>query len=86
LSGQANVNAKPELEIYADDVECAHGNTMGALDPEALFYLRQRGLDEQAARAMLTDAFTAEVFEQLEDSTLREALHQAWAGDREALS
>lgn len=78
LSGQATVNAKPELEIYADDVECAHGNTVGALDPEALFYLRQRGLDTEAAQALLTDAFLAEVFDRLDDDTLKNALRQEW--------
>lgn len=75
LSGEAAVNAKPELEIYADDVECAHGNTVGALDAEALFYLRQRGLDERQARHMLTHAFAAEVFDEVEDDPLRQALH-----------
>ncbi len=56
----AEVFAKPELEIYADDVECAHGNTCGALDAEQVFYLRQRGMPERLARALLTEAFIAE--------------------------
>ncbi len=46
LSDTAEVDAKPELEIYADDVSCAHGNTIGALDEEALFYIRSRGVPE----------------------------------------
>ncbi|MCI5048246.1 MAG: Fe-S cluster assembly protein SufD [Aquisalinus sp.] len=74
LSDTAEVNAKPELEIYADDVECAHGNTAGALDDNALFYMRQRGLSENQARAILVDAFVGEVLEQVEDEALREQL------------
>ncbi|MGV6821239.1 MAG: Fe-S cluster assembly protein SufD [Parvularcula sp.] len=63
LNDGASVNAKPELEIYADDVECAHGNTVGALDVDALFYLQQRGVPLEQARSMLIDAFYAEVFD-----------------------
>lgn len=74
LEQGAEVFAKPELEIYADDVECAHGNTSGALDPDMLFYLRQRGIPLTEARAMLTQAFIAE------------ALAAAGGGTHEALS
>ena len=63
LENGGEVNAKPELEIYADDVECAHGNTVGALDDDALFYLRQRGIPEVQARAMLTQAFIADALD-----------------------
>lgn len=63
LEDGAVVFAKPELEIYADDVECAHGNTSGALDEDQLFYLRQRGIPLADARAMLTQAFVAEALE-----------------------
>ncbi|MEL6378712.1 MAG: SufD family Fe-S cluster assembly protein [Pseudomonadota bacterium] len=63
LSEGATINHKPELEIYADDVQCAHGSTAGALDDEALFYLRQRGLTAQMARALLVEAFLGEVFD-----------------------
>jgi Fe-S cluster assembly protein SufD len=63
LEDGAVVFAKPELEIYADDVECAHGNTSGALDPNQLFYMRQRGIPEAEARALLTEAFIAEALE-----------------------
>ena len=63
LEDGAVVFAKPELEIYADDVECAHGNTSGALDPNQLFYMRQRGIPEADARALLTEAFIAEALE-----------------------
>ena len=73
LSDRAEVDAKPELEIYADDVLCAHGNTVGALDEEALFYARQRGIPEVQARAMLTEAFLAEVIDRIEDTGAREA-------------
>ncbi len=63
LSDQAEANHKPELEIYADDVKCAHGSTAGALDPNAIFYMRQRGLSEHEARALLIEAFLGEVFD-----------------------
>jgi len=63
LSGEAEANHKPELEIYADDVKCAHGSTAGALDEEAVFYMRQRGLSEGEARALLIEAFLGEVFD-----------------------
>jgi len=60
LSDKAEIDAKPELEIYADDVACSHGATAGDLDHDALFYLRARGIPEEAARAMLIEAFLAE--------------------------
>ncbi|MEO0399768.1 MAG: Fe-S cluster assembly protein SufD [Pseudomonadota bacterium] len=67
LSDAAEANHKPELEIYADDVECAHGSTAGALDEEALFYLRQRGLSADAARGLLIKAFVGEAIDGLEE-------------------
>ncbi len=76
LEDGAEVFAKPELEIYADDVECAHGNTCGALDENALFYMRQRGLPETAARALLTEAFVSEALEHA-DETAREIMLDA---------
>lgn len=76
LEDGAQVFAKPELEIYADDVECAHGNTSGALDENQLFYLRQRGIPLVQARAMLTEAFIAEALEEASDS-VRDALLDA---------
>jgi Fe-S cluster assembly protein SufD len=72
LSGDAEANHKPELEIYADDVECAHGSAIGALDEDALFYLRQRGLDETSARALLIEAFVGEVIDGVENEAVRE--------------
>ena len=65
LSPGAEINAKPELEIYADDVKCAHGATFGQLDDEALFYLRSRGLPEPTARALLTWTFAHEVLQHI---------------------
>ena len=61
LSGQALVQSTPALEIFADDVKCKHGSTTGQLDPAALFYLRSRGIGEEAARALLTWAFASDV-------------------------
>jgi Fe-S cluster assembly protein SufD len=74
LEQGAQVNAKPELEIYADDVECAHGNTVGALDADHLFYLSQRGLSEVAARAVLVEAFVGEVLDRVGDEGVRAQL------------
>ena len=70
LDETATIHHKPELEIYADDVQCAHGSTSGALDDEALFYLRQRGLDEPAARALLVDAFVGEIFDEMPEEKI----------------
>ncbi|WP_430418845.1 Fe-S cluster assembly protein SufD [Phenylobacterium sp.] len=81
LSDRAEVDAKPELEIYADDVSCAHGNTVGALDDEALFYARQRGIPEPEARAMLTEAFIGEVVDRIVQEPARE-IARAWAAER----
>jgi Fe-S cluster assembly protein SufD len=65
LAASAEVNAKPELEIYADDVKCAHGATFGQLDEQALFYLRSRGLPEPQARSLLIHAFAQEVLDRI---------------------
>ena len=81
LSDKAEVDAKPELLIHADDVQCAHGNTIGALDEEALFYMRQRGLSEEEARALLTTAFVGEVIDRIEFEPAREIV-RAWAAER----
>ena len=71
LEEGAEVFAKPELEIYADDVQCAHGNTCGQLDEAAVFYLRQRGIPEAEARAMITRAFLIEALPGWLDDTMR---------------
>ncbi|MBL4855245.1 MAG: SufD family Fe-S cluster assembly protein [Robiginitomaculum sp.] len=68
LSDTAHIRAKPELEIYADDVACAHGNTIGALDETALFYMRTRGIPLGEARALLTQAFVAGAFDGMDDN------------------
>jgi Fe-S cluster assembly protein SufD len=81
LSDRAEVDAKPELEIFADDVACAHGNTVGALDEDALFYAEQRGIPENAARAMLTEAFVGEVVDRIEHDGAREVV-RAWVAER----
>lgn len=74
LSPEALVNSTPQLVIHADDVKCKHASTTGQLDAEALFYLRSRGLGEQAARALLTQAFAAEVLTHLRVPSLRKEL------------
>ena len=66
LSRNAEADTKPQLEIYADDVKCSHGATIGQLDENAVFYLRSRGLTEEQARTMLTDAFAAEIVNDIE--------------------
>lgn len=72
LSEKAEIKTRPELEIYADDVKCSHGNTVGCLDLMALFYLKQRGLSAAEAKKMLLGSFVAEVFdnEQAEEHLL----------------
>ena len=80
LSDTSEIRSKPELEIYADDVACAHGNTIGALDESALFYMRQRGIPLSQARALLTEAFLASVFDTLEDEVMRESLIEKLRG------
>ena len=70
----ASINAKPELEIYADDVKCAHGCTVGQFDLDALFYLKSRGIDEKAAKALLVEAFLADVISNVPSTELREEI------------
>nr|WP_249196843.1 Fe-S cluster assembly protein SufD [Gluconobacter cerinus] len=74
LSEKAQINSKPELEIYADDVKCSHGATVGALDDEQLFYLRSRGVPEAEARAILVQAFLLDALDLVTDETLRDVL------------
>ncbi|MBT8068538.1 MAG: Fe-S cluster assembly protein SufD [Gammaproteobacteria bacterium] len=70
LSDEAEINAKPELEIYTDDVKCSHGTTVGQLDKTALFYLRSRGLDELQATRILTHAFAAGIVARVANESL----------------
>ena len=74
LSNQAEIDTKPELEIYADDVKCSHGATVGDLDHDALFYLRARGIPEAAARAILIEAFLADTINEVAAEGLCPAL------------
>ena len=77
LGERAEVDAKPELEIYADDVQCAHGNTVGNLDESALFYMQQRGIPVDEARALLTQAFLFEVVDRIDHEAAREVV-RSW--------
>jgi len=79
-SDRGEVDAKPELEIYADDVSCAHGNTIGALDESALFYMEQRGIPTDEARALLTQAFLMQVVDRIDHDGARERC-RAWLDD-----
>jgi len=79
LSEEAEIDAKPELEIYADDVKCSHGATVGALDEEQLFYMRSRGVLEVDARAILVRAFLDDAISLVEDELSREVLDRAVA-------
>jgi Fe-S cluster assembly protein SufD len=74
LSPFAEIDTKPELEIYADEVEASHGATVGQLDEQAVFYMRSRGLEEEEARRMLTSAFCRTVTERLGDAVLAERI------------
>lgn len=74
LAADAEIDTKPELEIYADDVKCSHGATVGELDEQHLFYLQSRGIDAAAARALLTYAFAQAIVEHIGDAALRDAL------------
>lgn len=74
LDGDSEFDAKPELEIYADDVACSHGSTSGAIDEEGLFYLRARGVPRDIATNLLTLAFLAEAVEEIEDEALRDEI------------
>jgi Fe-S cluster assembly protein SufD len=83
LSRSATINAKPELEIFADDVKCAHGATVGELDRDALFYMASRGVPEADSKALLTRAFVADSLDRAGEEVVREAMHkdaEGWFG------
>ncbi|PWE33212.1 Fe-S cluster assembly protein SufD [Maritimibacter sp. 55A14] len=80
LDDDSQFYAKPELEIYADDVQCSHGSTCGAIDEELLFYLRARGVPRSEAQDMLVLAFLAEAFDEIEDDRLTVALSERLTG------
>lgn len=71
LSPNTAINTKPQLEIWADDVKCSHGCTIGQLDEEALFYLQSRGIDKVTAQGMMLYAFTAETLKTISNETLK---------------
>ena len=76
LSPDAKIDTKPQLEIFADDVRCTHGATVGRMDEAGLFYMKSRGVPAETARKLLTYAFAADVLETIEDETLKLALEQ----------
>ena len=85
LTEEAECISKPELEIFADDVQCAHGSTTGEIDDNLLFYLRTRGIPEDEARTMLITAFIGEVIEEIVEEKLRDiimALSESWLRGR----
>ncbi len=74
MTDVARMNAKPQLEIYADDVKCSHGATVGQLDEQAIFYLQSRGISRREARLLLMSAFGYEIIKKVEAEPLRERL------------
>jgi Fe-S cluster assembly protein SufD len=77
LDRGATANCKPELEIYADDVKCAHGASIGELDPQQLFYAQSRGLDPAGARALLLEGFVMDLWDGAPDPAIGEAARDA---------
>jgi len=76
LHPKAKMNICPQLEIYADDVKCSHGATVGQLDTEALFYMRSRGIDEQEAKKILLNAFANEAIDTISNKSFREKIRK----------
>lgn len=72
LSPNAEVSTQPQLEIYAEDIKCSHGATVGQIDSDSLFYLRSRGIEKPAALKLLTDAFIADMMNKINDATIRQ--------------
>ena len=77
LSRDAEVDTKPQLEIYANDVKCAHGATVGQLDARMIFYLRSRGIEEAAARALLTYGFARDLMERMSIESIRDIVSES---------
>ena len=89
LDRTAEANAKPELEIFADDVKCSHGATIGELDEKALFYLTSRGIDPTTARQILVAAFTDDALLRINNEALGEAIRDritAWMLARKTIT
>ena len=80
LSDDATIDTKPQLEIFADDVKCTHGATVGQIDAEALFYLRARGIGLEDARAMLVHAFASDIIDRVSIESLRQGLEETLLG------
>lgn len=76
LSNDASMNTKPQLEIYADDVKCSHGSSTGQFDPEAMFYLRARGLSQDSARKLMIQAFADDVLNNIKQEDLRKFISE----------
>ena len=85
LSKDATANTRPQLQIYANDVKCTHGATVGQLDAEALFYLRSRGIDETSAKRILSRAFASDILDQMGIETVRKSANQLFEGWLEAV-
>ena len=86
MSEEAEADSKPELEIFADDVQCGHGSTAGALDEDLLFYLKARGIPHKEAEALMIQAFVGEAVDGIEHAGLRDTLIEhvaAWLKTRE---
>jgi len=77
LSDEAVINTKPELQIFADDVKCTHGATIGQLDAESLFYMQSRGIGKADARSLLTYAFAQDIVDRIKVQSLRDSLERA---------
>ena len=74
LSDQAEINSKPELEIYADDVRCSHGATVGELEEEHIFFLRARGIGRERARRMLIGAYISDAIDEIKNTGIRSSI------------
>ena len=79
LNDQAEFNAKPELEIYADDVKCSHGSSSGSIDEEAIHYLMTRGIKLSAAKKLLIKGFLNEIFDNIPEEKIRNFLEKSVA-------
>ncbi|RYG01845.1 MAG: Fe-S cluster assembly protein SufD, partial [Chitinophagaceae bacterium] len=76
LSDKASINTKPQLEIFADDVKCSHGCTIGKMDEEGLFYLQSRGIPEETAKSLVLHSFTMDVLAEIRTEEIRNYIDQ----------
>lgn len=76
LSENASVNTKPQLEIFADDVKCSHGCTVGQLDEQALFYMKSRGVSDKTAKALLLQGFALDILEKIKPAEIRSYVNE----------